>query len=156
MIILARAGVYLSGPAGEIVPMPKREWRWVRVERLTPEKKAAIAAACKRFIAERLKPRFLPEVRPTQFNYVIDIRGKWRASKYSFVLRYRSGFADNPGEEFDAPFARLDHLEESIGETRFDVMWHRHTGQWWRVHSAKALDEALKLIETDPVIQPHI
>jgi hypothetical protein len=37
------------------------------------EEKTAIAAACERFIGDTLKPRFLPEVRPTQFNYPIDI-----------------------------------------------------------------------------------
>ena len=43
--------------------------------------KAAIAAACERFIANVLKPRFLPEIRVTEFNYPIDISGKWRGPK---------------------------------------------------------------------------
>jgi hypothetical protein len=30
--------------------------------------------------------------------------------------------------EFDAPFPRLDQVEESLDKTRFDVMGHRHTG----------------------------
>ena len=50
-------------------------------------------------------------------------------------------------EEFDAGYARLDHVEESIQELRFDVMWHRHTGQWWRLHAALTLDEALAEVE---------
>ncbi|MEI9981912.1 MAG: hypothetical protein WDN69_01035 [Aliidongia sp.] len=98
--------------------MAKREWHWVRVKRLDATEKAAIAAACDRLIAETLKPRFLPEIRPTQFNYPIDIFGKWRGSKYSFITRYRSGFSDNAGEEFDSAFTRLDHLEECATETR--------------------------------------
>ncbi len=106
----------------------KRQRVWVREKRLTPEEKAAIAAACERFIAEVLKPRFLPEVRPSQFNYPIDILGKWRGSNYSFIVCFRSGFPENAGEEFDAAYARLDHVPESP-DTRFDVMWHRHTGQ---------------------------
>ncbi len=116
----------------------------------------AVAAACTRFIAETLKPRFLPEIRPTTFNYPVDIYGKWRASKYSFITRYRSGFPDNTGEEFDSAFTRLDHVEEHLAEIRFDVMWHRHTRQWWRLHSAVTLDEALRLIETEPLLQPVI
>ena len=134
--------------------MPKSERRRVRVKALTKEDKAAIAAVCERFIAETLKPRFLPEVRPTQFNYLVDISGKWRGSKYSFITRYRSSFAGNLGEEFDAAFTRLDHVEESLDETRFDVMWHRHTGQWWRLHYAVTLEEALRHIETEPPLQP--
>ena len=134
--------------------MAKRERRWVRVKLLTKEKKAAVAAVCERFIADLLKPRFLPEIRPTAFNYPVDIFGKWRGGKYSFIQRYRSGFPENLGEEFNAPFSRLDHVEERIGETRFDVMWHRHTGQWWRLHCDVTLKEALHLIETEPLLQP--
>ena len=95
-------------------------------------------------------------IRPTEFNYPVDIFGKWRGSKYSFTTRYRSGFPENVGEEFDSAFARLDHVEECIEETRFDVMWHRHTGQWWRTHPSVTLEEALRLIETERVLQPPI
>ncbi|MHA1108277.1 MAG: DUF3024 domain-containing protein [Alphaproteobacteria bacterium] len=134
--------------------MPKREARWVRVKTLTKEEKAAVATAGERFVAEVLEPRFLPEIRPTAFNYPVDIFGKWRGSKYSFIQRYRSGFPENLGEEFNAPFTRLDHVEERLDETRFNVMWHRHTGQWWQLHSEVTLEEALRLIETEPMLQP--
>jgi hypothetical protein len=134
--------------------MSKQKRQWVRTKSLTKEEKAAIATAGERLIAKVLKPRFLPEIRPTAFNYPVDILGKWRGSNYSFISRYRSGFAENLGEEFNAPFTRLDHVEEHIGETRFDVMWHRHTGQWWQLHSAVTLEEALRLIETKPMLQP--
>lgn len=39
--------------------------------------KQAIIAACEAFIRDILKPRFLPEIRPTEWNYVVDIRGSW-------------------------------------------------------------------------------
>lgn len=123
---------------------------------LAPVEKARIAAVCERFIAETLKPRFLPAIVPSRFNYPVDIVGRWRGSKYSFITRYRSGFPDNLGEEFDSAFARLDHVEECLKETRFDVMWHRHTGQWWRLHSSVTLEEALRLIETEPALRPPI
>jgi hypothetical protein len=123
---------------------------------LTADDKAAIGTTCGRFIAEVLKPRFLPEVRPSQFNYAVDILGKWRGSNYSFITRYRSGFPENRGEEFDAPFTRLDHACEHTASVRFDVMWRRHTGQWWRLYSAVKLDKALRLIETDLNLQPHV
>ena len=135
--------------------MPKRKARWVRVRALSAEEKAAIAAACERFIDGTLKPRFLPEIRPTEFNYPIDIFGRWRGSKYSFITRYRSGFSDNLGEEFNSAFTRLDHVEQHLAETRFDVMWHRHTGQWWRLHASVRLEDALRLIRTESLLQPH-
>ncbi len=136
--------------------MAKREGRWVRVKALSIAEKTDIAAARERFIAEVLTPRFLPEIRPTPFDYPIAISGKWRGSKYGFIIRYRSGFPDNAGEEFASAFTRLDHVEEHIAAPRFDVMWHRHAGQWWRLHASVTLDEALHLIATQPHLQPVI
>src|SRR3546814_7181042 len=75
--------------------LPRAERRWVKV--LSNTEKAVIATTCERFIAETLRPRSLPEIRPTAFNYPIDIFGKWRGSKYSFITRYRSGFPDKIG-----------------------------------------------------------
>ena len=134
--------------------MPRQDRRRVRGKALTKEEKAAVAAICERFLADTLKPRFLPEIRPTEFNYPVDIFGRWRGSKYSFITRYRSGFSENRGEEFESAFTRLDHVEDHLAETRFDVMWHRHTGQWLRLHAAVTLDEALRLIKTDGLLHP--
>ena len=136
--------------------MAKRQAVWVRVKALSAQEKAEIAAKCGRFIEDTLKPRFLPEVRPTEFNYPVDLIGRWRGDRFSFITRYRSGFPENAGEEFDAPFTRLDHVSECISETRFDVMWRRHTGQWWLFHRSVTLEEALRLIETEPFLQPHL
>jgi len=134
--------------------MAKSVGRWVRVKPLAAEERAQIAATCERFIAEVLKPRFLPEVRPTPFNYPIDIFGKWRGNKFSFITRYRSGGPVNAGEEFDSAFTRLDHVEEHSDEPRFHVMWHRHTGQWFRLHALVTLDEARRLIECEELLWP--
>lgn len=103
-----------------------------------------------RFIDDVLKPRLLPTVRPTQFNYPVDIQGEWHGSRYRFIQRYRSGFPDNPGEEFDAPFFRLDWLSHD----RFNIQWHRHTGAWFCLHRGKSLAQALKLIETEGILRP--
>src|SRR5712672_3385045 len=75
--------------------------------------KSAVTAAYRQLIDEFLKPRFLPTIRPTQFNYPVDILGKWHGTKYRFIQRYRSSFPENLGEEFDAPFARLDWISRN-------------------------------------------
>lgn len=129
--------------------MAKRSGGWVKA--LSKEDKAAIAATCERFIAEVLVPRFLPEIRPTPFNYPIALSGKWRGDRYSFIQRYRSGFADNAGEEFDSGFTRLDH----VSGDRFDLMWHRHTGQWLCFRAGVTLAEAMAMIETEELLQPR-
>jgi hypothetical protein len=112
--------------------------------------KVAVTAACQRFIDEVLKPRFLPVIQPTQFNYPIDIHGKWRGTRYRFIKRYRSGFPETMNEEFDSPFAALDW----VARDRFDIQWHRHTGVWHCLYRGLSLTEALNTIETDPILHP--
>jgi hypothetical protein len=105
----------------------------------------AISAACDAFIADVLRPRFLPDIRPTEFNYPIAIYGKWHGSKYRFLTRYRSDDPRSYEPEFEAPFARLD----SVSRDCFNLFWHRHTGEWFRLFEHVPLAEALHLIETD-------
>jgi hypothetical protein len=122
----------------------------MRSSTLSAHEKAAITGACQEFINIVLKPRFLPTVMPTPFNYPVDIQGKWHGSKYRFLQRYRSGFDDNRGEEFDSPFVRLDWIRTD----RFDVQWHRHTGQWFRVYQNLSLKDALDAIINNGILHP--
>ncbi len=54
---------------------------------LSTAEKSTVTAACQELIDNFLKPRFLPTIRPTQFNYPVDIVGKWHSTKYRFVQR---------------------------------------------------------------------
>ena len=129
----------------------RRERIWVRVPTVVPAgEKDVITAACERLIAEVLKPRFLPEIRPTEFNYPVDLYGRWHGTKYRFIQRFRSDRADVIASEFDAPFARLEYT----GRDRFDIGWYRHTGTWYRLYHAVSLSEALRLIESDGHLHP--
>ena len=131
------------------------ERQWVRArsqvgQKPTEPEKAAITVACERFLAEVLRPRFLPEIRPTSFNYPVAITGKWHGNKYRFLQRCRS---DNPNAlepAFDAPLARLEY----VGRDCFDVLWHRHTGEWFCLYRSVSLTEALRLIEADDHLHP--
>ena len=132
----------------------KKQWMpTTRAARPAPPdeaEKRLIVAACEAFIGDVLKPRLLPQIRPTEWNYVVDIHGAWAAGRYRFMQRYKSGMEHNRGEEFDAPFARIDRM----GRDRFDIYWMRHTGKWWRLHVGATLVEALRIIETDEVLRP--
>ena len=135
--------------------MARKKQRMLKTLALRPElpdevEKQAIITACEAFIDNVLKPRFLPEIRPTQWKYVVDIHGAWAAGRYRFVQRYRSGMEHNLDEEFDAPFARIDRT----GPDCFDIYWMRHTGKWWRLHVGLSLAEALRILETDGVLHP--
>jgi hypothetical protein len=136
-------------------PKPTRSGGRIWAKALTPEAKAEIAGRCKRFITEVLKPKFLPEIKPTAWNYPVAMFGKWRGSKYSFIVRRRSGFTENAGEEFEDGFVRLDHAPGGP-EYLFDVMWLRATRRWWPVYRALTLEEALHAIETDEVLWPPV
>ncbi len=116
----------------------------------SPGEKAAITAACETFIADVLRPRFLPEIRPTEFNYPIAIHGKRHGNKYRFVTRYCSDGPRASAPEFEVSFARLDY----VGRDRFDLSWHRHTGEWFRLFERLPLREALHLIESEPHFMP--
>ncbi len=135
--------------------MPRAETRqWMRTARLPPVgeiEKRSIIERCDAFVRDVLKPRFLPEIRPTEWNYIVDIRGAWAGGRYRFIQRYRSGHAENAGEEFDAPFARLDRM----GPDRFNIQWMRHTGTWWPLYRGLTLADALKTLETDGILHPH-
>ena len=118
--------------------------------RISDREKAAVVRACQHHIEAFLKPRFLHEVRPTKFNYPVDILGRCRGSTYSFLQRYRSGYPQNLGEEFDAPFARLDWTSPD----RFNLMWHRHTGKWHRLHQGLSLERAMATLKADGLLHP--
>ncbi len=133
--------------------MGKKRWVWApkRVRVLPSEaEKVKIIATCDQFVAEFLKPRFLPEIRPTEFNYPVAIFGNWHGGCYRFIERFRSDSRDAIESEFEHAFARLDY----IAPDRFDVMWNRHTGQWWRLYHSVSLPEALRSIEQDGHLHP--
>ena len=133
--------------------MGKRQWVWTpkRVRVLPTEiEKAKIIATCDKFVAEVLEPRFLPENRPTEFNHPIAMYGKWHGGHYRFIERFRCDSRNAIEPEFEHAFARLDY----VAPDRFDVMWHRHTGQWWRLYHSVSLPEALLSIEQDGHLHP--
>ncbi len=115
--------------------------------------KQAIEASCERFINDVLKPRFLPKILPTEFNYCVDIFGKWHGNKYRFMQRFRNDRPDQYTEqEFTSPFARIEY----VGRDLFDLAYFRHTEQWWPVHRGVTFDEALELLETSGIYHPVI
>ncbi len=112
--------------------------------------KAAITATCDGFIADVLVPRFLPEIRPTEFNYPIAIYGKWHGNKFRFFQRFRSDRDDSFEPEFESPFVRL----EFVARDCFDISYYRHTETWFRLYRNLSLREALRLIEEDGILHP--
>jgi hypothetical protein len=114
------------------------------------EEKIAITTACESLIADVLLPKYLPEITPSEFNYPIAIYGKWHGNKYRFITRYRSDQPDSFTREFEAPFARLEY----VSHDRFDLSYHRHTGEWYCLYQWITLNEALARIADGMHFQP--
>ena len=134
--------------------MAKKVWTNV-VKKPRPAKpleveKRTIVAACEAFIHDVLKPRFLPEIRPTEFNYCIDIFGEWRTGSYRFMQRYRSDAPDRIRDEFDTPFVRIDY----IGPDNFDIYWMRHDDRWHPVFHRVTLKQVFELMIDVPTLHP--
>ena len=135
--------------------MPRGVWTYTGVRSGTKPKldeKREIIAACEKLIEDVLKPRYLPKITRTKFNYPIALFGKWHGNKYRFVTRYRSGFTDNLGEEFEVPFARLEFVKSG----HFDLSYYRHTGEWYRLDTHLSLAKALKTIAAGGHFAPPI
>jgi hypothetical protein len=132
----------------------KRVWVYIggrAVNKPPSAEKAAITAACERLIAEALRPRFLPEVRPlAMFNDPVVIEGKWLGNKYRFFTCYRSDDLASTEANFDASFAHSDYVSRDC----FDLMWHWHTVEWHCVSDRLSLTEALHRIASEPYFQP--
>lgn len=134
-----------------MVKKPGRPGVWQSVaQKPDAHEKQRITDLCEDLIENFYKPRFLPDITPTQWNYVVDIGGAWSGGRYRFFQRYRSGMDHNTGEEFNAPFARMDRM----GADRFDLLWHRHNGQWWLRHEGLTLDKAIETLKTDGLLHP--
>lgn len=119
-----------------------------RVQAPAGAERQAFIAACEVVLADVLRPRLLPVVTPTAWNYPVGLHGAYAGGRYRFITRYRSGRPDNLGEEFDRPFARVDRM----GPGDFTVQWMRHTGAWWPLRIGLSLEDALHVVATDGIL----
>jgi hypothetical protein len=125
--------------------MVRRQWAYAGGRggnKPRSDEKIAITTACESLIADVLLPKYLPEVTPSEFNYPIAIYGKWHGNNYRFITRYRSDQPNSFTPEFEAPFARLEYASRN----RFNLSYHRHTGEWYCLFRWITLHEALALI----------
>ena len=100
-----------------------------------------------KLIDEFLKPRFLPTIRRTQFNYPVDILGKWHGTKYRFIQRYRSGF---PGE-----FPRRRALRAPTGAAATASTFSGVApGEWFCLHRSLSLAEAIDTLRSEGLFHP--
>ena len=94
-----------------------------------------------------LKARYIqPPPQKPQFNYVVDVYGKWYHSAFYFCATYHVPYPESEASYFEAKFARMRYT----GSGLFVLAFMRYTGQWIEPYSAMTADECLAAVRDDP------
>src|SRR2546428_10231332 len=102
--------------------------------------KMEVTAKANELIETVLKPQHIkPPPDNPQFNYIVDIYGKWYHSYFYFCAKYCVSGPDALVPDFEAKFARLQYA----GNNLFHLSFLRHTGEWIQLYSDLPLDECL-------------
>ena len=125
-------------------PKPRAQWTWAPATVAPGEAtRREVEARAQELIDTVFKPKHVrtaPE--HPDWNYIIDIVGRWHRGFFYFVSIYASPGPHALSPTFEAPFTRLRHV---AGGT-FDLAYMRHTEQWWELHHKLTLDAAFKHI----------
>lgn len=109
--------------------------------------KAEVTTKANELIETVLKPKYIqPPPENPQFNYIVDIYGKWFRSAFYFCATYSVPGPDAIAPSFEAKFARMQYA----GNQRFHLAFMRYTGQWIDPYSAMTVDECLAAVRDDP------
>jgi len=130
---------------------PQKSWgyspRKTPLSKLPEALKQEVAIQANTLIETILKARYIqPPPENPQFNYIIDVFGKWYHSAFYFCATYR---VPHPGAEvttFEVKFARMRYA----GGKLFHLAFMRYTGEWVEPYSAMAVDECLAAVRDDP------
>jgi len=130
-----------------------KQWVWgpQKPSRVPEALKLEVATKANRIVEDHIKPEHVkPPPKDPRFNYIVDIFTRWRGRFFYFMAKYASPGPNRIAPFFEDGFARL----EFVGNDRFDLAYHRHTGQWWTTFPELTLDEALELIKDGDLFQP--
>jgi hypothetical protein len=128
----------------------KFTWGWVKSN--TPEKaseaeKETVTTTFAPWVAQ--KKRKIPPIKePQRFNEITDIYTRWRGS-YFYVMSYYKcpNRPESIADGFESGLARLTYKAPNC----YDVAYFRHTGQWWTFLFDLTLEEAFRVVSTDPI-----
>jgi hypothetical protein len=113
--------------------------------------KAEVTTKANELIETVLKPQHIePPPENPQFNYIVDIYGKWYHRYFYLCAAYRVAGPGATAPDFEAKFARIEYA----GNNRFHLSFMRHTGQWVELYTGISLDECLASIRDEPFFLP--
>ena len=137
--------------------MPREINRWAMYPRKTstaplPESlKQEVTTKANELIETVLKPKYIqPPPENPQFNYIVDIYGKWYHKAFYFSAEYRVAGSNPTQRSFEAKFARM----QFAGNQRFHLSYMRYTGQWIQIYTDLTVDERIEAIREDSFFQP--
>ena len=113
--------------------------------------KTEVTTKANALIEKILKPQHIqPPPDNPQFNYVIDIYGKWYQRYFYICATYHVPGPNATMPSFEAKMARIEYA----GNNRFQLSFMRHTGQWVKLYTDVSLDECLASIRDEPFFFP--
>jgi hypothetical protein len=113
--------------------------------------KLEVTTKANELIETVLKPRYVKEPPENpQFNYIVDIYGKWFHKAFYFCAEYRVANPQASESSFEAKFARMQYA----GDRRFHLSYMRYTGQWIQLYTDLTADECIEAVRDEPYFTP--
>ena len=114
------------------------------------EVKDAVTEQAEHLLAE-WRPRYITPPPPGyQFNYIVDLYGKWFRSYFYLCAKYACPGPTALSPFFEARFARLEY----VGDRRFNLAFMRHTGQWVELEQDLTMDQCFQSLREESFYQP--
>ena len=111
--------------------------------------KAEVTTKANELIETVLKPRYVKEPPENpQFNYVVDVYGKWFRKAFYFCAEYRVADPHAREPSFEVKVARMQYA----GDRRFHLSYMRHTGQWIQLYTDLTVDECIEAVRDEPYL----
>ena len=112
--------------------------------------KAAVSAQAEHLLAE-WRPKYITPPPPGyQFNYIVELYGKWFRSYFYLCAQYACPGPTALSPFFETRFARLEY----VGERRFNLAFMRHTGQWVELEQDLTIDQCFRSLREESFYQP--
>jgi hypothetical protein len=127
-----------------------KAWGWVKANnpgKPSEAEKEKVTATFAPWIQEQ-KAAIPPVEEPQEFNQIVDISTRWRASYFYVMSHYKC--PDRPesmAEGFETGVARLTYKSPDC----YDVAYNRHTGEWWTFLFDLTLEQAFQEVKSDPI-----
>ncbi len=114
--------------------------------------KQLISEKCNELIETELKPKHIkPASTDNDWNYLVDIFGKWYGNYFYFCSTYNCPSPRAISPSFETKFARLEY----VGKDSFNIAYMRHTGKWWEIFQGLTLGQCLEEMKTNVILHPH-